>query len=95
MLADCVKNWAGGKDADLLKQLEEYKKGLDFKRKLSPAGLQALSKVELQYPRYIIAPVKSMLTAPTADQCGYSNTFSLADFASVSHGGKNQSAAET
>ena len=95
MLADVVKNWAGGKDADLVKQLEEYEKGFDFKCMLSPAHLQALSKVELKYPRYIIALVKAMLTSPTADQGGYSNTFTVPGFASVSHGGKNQAAAET
>lgn len=94
MLADFVKNWAGGKDDKLLKHLEQYEKGLDFKRKLSPADMQALSKLQVKFPRYIIAIIKAMLTAPSADQGGYSNTFALGDFSSVSVGGRNQAAAE-
>ena len=94
MLADFVKNWAGGKNDTLLKHLEQYEKGLDGKRKLSPADLQALSKLEIKYPRYVIAIIKAMLSAPSVDQGGYSNTFTVGDFSSVSVGGRNQAAAE-
>ena len=94
MLSDFVKSWAGGKGDKILKQLEKYEKSLDFKRKLSPADMQALSKLEIRFLMYMTALIKAMLTSPSADQGGYSNTFTFADFASVSIGGRNQAAAE-
>ena len=88
MLADFVKNWAGGQEGAILRELEQYEKSTDFKRKLSPADLQAISKIQIKFPKYIVALVKAMLSAPSADQGGYCNTFNLTDFNSVSTGGK-------
>ena len=94
MIADFVQAWSGGKDAHFLKELEQYEKSLDFKRKLSPAHLQSISKIQTKFPKYIVALVKAMLSAPSADQGGYCNTFDTVDFVSASWGGKNAASVE-
>ena len=93
-LCEFVREWAGGKQGVLLRELEAYEKTLDTKRKLSPDDLYGISKVESKVPRYILALVKAMLTSPSCDAGGYSNTFSFSDFGSVGAGGRNQASSE-
>ena len=94
-LCDFVREWAGGKSGILLKELESYEKTLDTKRKLSPDDLHGISKIESKVPRYVLALVKAMLTSPSCDAGGYSNTFNYSDLSSVSAGGRNQANSES
>lgn len=92
-LCDFVHKWSGGNNAFVLKQLELYEKSMDTKRKLAPADLQTIGKLELSEGRYILALVKAMLNSPTSDTAGYSDLFSHQDFLSLNPGCKNHAAA--
>jgi hypothetical protein len=87
-----VKQWGGGVNGHILKDLEAYERTLKVKRKIAASDLKSLAKIELpDAPRYVPAMVKAMLNAPSnyvSD--GTANLFTAADKNSLMHNGKNR-----
>ena len=61
-----VKEWSGGKDASILKELEEYERTVSSKWKLDPEDMAAVGSVEFpEAPRWIPVMVKASLSSPS------------------------------
>jgi len=86
-----VREWSGGEDGAILKNMEAYERTLTVKRKLYSNDFKLMSQVDPHgLSRYIPAMVKCMLNSPTADPSGYANIFTSNDYLSLSSQGRNR-----
>lgn len=86
-----VVKWSGGKQGQVLTELVAFERQLRVKRTIVPEDLKTLAGLNLSHaPRYVVAMVKAMLTAPTAFvHHGFAVLFSSSDYSSLESGGKN------
>ena len=93
-----VRRWAGGESGGNLVHLESFERGLDVKRKISAADLEAISRIKMaDHPVFIIGMVKAMLTSPGpkySTNAGVSSLFTSGDFGAVCPHGKKRATAE-
>jgi len=55
-LVEFVRAWSGGRDAQILRDLEKYERSISVKRKLAPADLQTMAGIDLLHaPKYVQA----------------------------------------
>ncbi len=90
-----VKQWSGGKDGEILHNLEAYEKTLNVKRKIATQDLRSMASITFsEAPRYIPAMVKALLVAPSGFVVdGVASLFNAGDYHGLQQGGKCRSAA--
>jgi hypothetical protein len=70
MLCKFVEKWSGGKDAIILRELEQYERTLQVRRKIQPEDLQEIAKIDLLHaPRYIPVACRCLFAGVCALFC--------------------------